>query len=329
MIFWLACTTAQQFDFTKEASSEPSSTDTAQEELEEVDADGDGYPAWYSTLNQEIADCDDNDAQVTPLTERWIPAGYFWRGDDEAPLVGPQREIFLSDYCMDIYEVRNDRYAEFMSDLWSEGLDNRDEAGLPLYDFDDDDDIYEPTIETDEQGFRAVLGRGAHPVTEIWHWSAVRFCQHYGQLLPTEAQWEKGARGEDLRRYPWGNEEPDCTYVNFGTPQYRCEGDTMPVGSYPLGASPYGLLDMAGNVSEWVWDYFDEEYYIDSPQQDPEGPDTGYYVDETGQGFVARVARSGNHSTDAGSMQVFHRTPEPAEASSNGLGFRCVRALSP
>ena len=99
------------------------------------------------------------------------------------------------------------------------------------------------------------------------------------------------------------------------------------MGSHPLGASPYGVLDMAGNVAEWVYDYFQEDYYEIGAVEDPQGPENGYYEDETGQGFEARIARSGNHSTEEGSMQVFHRTPEPAFGSSNGLGFRCVREL--
>jgi formylglycine-generating enzyme required for sulfatase activity len=115
--------------------------------------------------------------------------------------------------------------------------------------------------------------------------------------------------------------------TNFGTLEERCEGDTTPVGSYPQGASPFGVLDMAGNVSEWVFDYFQEEYYSNSETIDPKGAEAEYYEDETGQGFVARIARSGNHSTGKGSMQVFHRTLEPEYGTSNGLGFRCVRIL--
>ena len=103
----------------------------------------------------------------------------------------------------------------------------------------------------------------------------------------------------------------------------------MPVGSYPDGASPYGIMDMAGNVSEWVYDYYQEDYYMESPSVDPIGPSSGYFEDETGQGFEARIARSGNHSTEEGALQVFHRTPEPANGSSNGLGFRCVREIVP
>lgn len=320
MIWFLSC--AQTLDFqygTQHDSGKPS--------VDIIDDDGDGFPHWSVAISSEEADCDDEDPDITPQEERWISEGYFFRGDDDAPLSGPVREIFVSGFCIDRTEVHNDEYAFFMTKMQEEGLINEDEDGELLYDFDDNDDIYEPTIEATETGYQAVSGRGEHPVTEVWFSSAQRFCREYGKELPTEAQWEKAARGTDERRYPWGNEDPTCELSNFGTPQERCEGDTLPVGSHPQGASPYGVLDMAGNVSEWVRDYFQEDYYSSSTDEDPQGPETGYYEDETGQGFEARIARSGNHSTEEGSMQVFHRTPEPAFGSSNGLGFRCVRIL--
>jgi len=321
MIWLLGCAQTLHFEYGVKS-------DTGSDvQIEIRDADGDGFPDWSTASSVEEADCDDQDPDVTPENERWIEAGYFWRGDDEAPLAGPMREVFVSGFCIDRNEVQNDEYAVFMTEMWDRGLENQDEEGVLLYDFEDNDDIYEPTIEETANGYRAVSGRGAHPVTEVWFLSAQRFCQEYGKVLPTEAQWEKAARGTDQRRYPWGNEDPTCELANFGTPQERCEGDTLPVGSHPLGASPYGVLDMAGNVSEWVYDFFQEDYYEVGDVEDPQGPMSGYYEDETGQGFEARIARSGNHSTGEGSMQAFHRTPEPAFGSSNGLGFRCVRIL--
>jgi len=325
MMLFILCSCTQSYEYDYEGQDpEPAGEPSA---YIEIDSDGDGYPDWKTTNDQSRADCDDSNPLVTPETERWIPKGNFWRGDDDAPLAGPMREIYMQDFCIDRYEVRNDHYAEFMNDLLAQGFHNEDEEGNLLYDFDDNDDIYEPTIEQSASGFQAVSGREEHPVTEIWYEGAMRFCEFKEKRLPTEAQWEKSARGTDQRRYPWGDDDPDCELANFGTPQFRCEGDTVPVGSYPAGASPYGVLDLAGNVSEWVYDYFQESYYQNSPASDPLGPEDGYFEDETGQGFEARIARSGNHSTEEGSLQVFHRTPEPAAGSSNGLGFRCVREL--
>ena len=328
MIFFLllgACSETLYFEYGQESNGEDSSL--LEPSVEAIDSDGDGFPHWSTTNDPSQADCDDTDSNITPREERFVAEGFFWRGDDEVPLAGPMREIFLSSFCIDRTEVTNDAFAEFMNTMLEKGYENTDESNNPLYDFEDNDDIYEPTIEQTSDGFRAVSGRGAHPVTEVWFLSSVRFCQEFGKHLPTEAQWEKSARGTDHRRYPWGDTEPNCSLANFGTPQGRCEGDTLPVGSFPEGASPYGILDMAGNVSEWVWDWFQEDYYASSPSENPEGPTSGYYEDETGQGFTARIARSGNHSTEKGSLQVFHRTPEPFEGSSNGLGFRCVRLL--
>ncbi|MEC7988081.1 MAG: SUMF1/EgtB/PvdO family nonheme iron enzyme [Myxococcota bacterium] len=319
-LMWVWCACTDDVDYIYEPGNEPSA--------DAVDADGDGFYAWYSTSDSENADCDDSDPDVTPFEERYIPAGNFWRGDDTTPLAGPMREIYLSDYCLDRFEVRNDAFAAFLQARLAEGYQNENDLGQPLYDFDDDDDVYDPTISFTDGTYAAVEGRADHPVTEVWHWSADAFCQFWDKELPTEAQWEKGARGTDRRRYPWGDVDPDCEKANYGNPQQRCVGDTLPVGMHEDGISPYGLHDMAGNVSEWVWDYYQADYFSESEDTDPLGPDSGFYEDETGQSFVARIARSGNHSTDEGSLQVFHRTPEPADGSSNGLGFRCARILT-
>jgi formylglycine-generating enzyme required for sulfatase activity len=172
-----------------------------------------------------------------------IPAGEFKMGDnfnegekDERPV----HPVYLTEYYISKYEVTFAQYDKYC-----------EETG---------------TAKPDDNGW----GRENRPVINVSRSDAYDFCLWLSRkaskniFLPSEAQWEKAARGTDQGRYPWGNSPPDCSKVN-----YDCDNQTHPVGSHPTGTSPYGLHDMAGNVSEWCQDEYDALFYYGSPINNP------------------------------------------------------------
>ena len=225
-----------------------------------------------------------------------VPASEFLMGSD----IGntdekPQHTVYLDEYWMGKYPVTNSQYQAFLENT-------------------------RHTPPSHWKSDRVKRGAGKnHPVVNVSWLDAQAFCTWASQAtghtirLAGEAEWEKVARGTNGRTYPWGDQKPDKTRCNFANPLFL-GGGTTPAGRFsPAGDSPYGCVDMAGNVWEWVNDWYDSTYYRQSPHSSPPGPATGSY----------RVLRGGswaNYESSTRSAGRYRLTPARASGS---VGFRC------
>ena len=215
-----------------------------------------------------------------------IPAGAFTMGDDEE---SPRREIYVSTFYLDRYEVTTSRYAKFLAATGS----------------------MRPPDEWQELD----LGRGGDlPVVGVdWH-DAQAYCKWAGKRLPTEAEWEKAARGADERKYPWGNASPMLDQANFqNASPSTYDGGLAPVGTHAPGRSPFGIHDLAGNAAEWVADWY-AEGFAHSDVRDPKGPDSG----------TGRVIRGGGRFDPAERITATKRFFASPENRAEDVGFRCA-----
>lgn len=160
------------------------------------------------------------------------------------------------------------------------------------------------------------------PVRYVSWNEANTYCQWVGGALPSEAQWERAARGPGSGFWPWGDTPPDCLHANFKD----CgQSQPDPVGSHPDGLNGFGLLDLAGNLFEWTGDWFSETYYGQSARSDPTGPASGDCPENVSLTDTCRVIRGGSFRSDANGVSVSNRWAQIPELATAAIGFRCVR----
>ncbi len=233
-----------------------------------------------------------------------IPPGAYTMGRDDGPDdERPAHTVLLAAYRIDRYPVTNARFAEFLNVVGHLNAHNE-----RLYDIDDPDARIH---QQPDARWRADTGYEQHPVVEA-SWAGARdYCAWRGKRLPTEAEWEKAARGTDARRYPWGNTMPDSSRAQYGA----AFNATAPVDAHPAGASPYDVQDMAGNAWEWVASaYRPYPYRANDGREDPAaGP--------------VRGTRGGGHDTPASEITTTQRgrtLSRNPRAGHHNIGFRCA-----
>jgi len=223
-----------------------------------------------------------------------IPEGKFLMGLDGTQALEDERpghQVWLDTFTIDAHEVTTAQYAAFLF------------AATRLVPWQWE------TVDLAQHGDRPVIGVD-------WH-DAQAYCRWKGKRLPTEAEWEKSARGMDGRLYPWGNQFPRKELANFALgARFSYSQVLMPVQSYEQGKSPYGLYHMAGNVWEWVQDWYATNYYEVSPERNPPGPEEGQF----------KVLRGGSWSDLPKYLLTYGRFKLPPETRNSYAGFRCAKS---
>jgi formylglycine-generating enzyme required for sulfatase activity len=230
-----------------------------------------------------------------------VPAGSFPMGVPPGDRDGgrdeyPRHLVWVDTFFIDKFEVTNGRYLEFVKATGHRVPQNPKNPTRNLW-----------------QGDTITDSLADRPVVNVDWFDAEAYCRWAGKRLPTEAEWEKAAKGTSDRRFPWGNVEPTAKHLNFNQP-WIGERTLMPVGSYEAGKSPFGAYDMAGNVWEWVNDWYDARYYEKSPEKNPKGPDTG----------TKKVIRGAGWQNETPTVRIFTRVDSDPTVRNESTGFRCA-----
>ena len=234
-----------------------------------------------------------------PMVE--VPAGSFPMGVPQGDRDGgrdeyPRHDVFVDTFFIDTFEVTNGRYLEFVKGSGHRVPQNSKNPTRNLW-----------------QGDAITDSLADRPVINVDWFDAEAYCAWAGKRLPTEAEWEKAAKGTADRRFPWGNVEPTVKHLNFNQ-RWIGEKTLMPVGSYEAGKSPFGAYDMAGNVWEWVNDWYDARYYEKSPAKNPKGPDIG----------TKKVIRGAGWQNETPTVRIFTRVDSDPTIRNESTGFRCA-----
>lgn len=248
-----------------------------------------------------------------------IPAGTFTMGAADGDYAAgidekPQHEVHLDAFYIDKYEVSVAQYAAFLNRLGDyERTCSRHDCTLTRQRVGYTSYLVEEDLGDGTTQFASLLGYANYPANHVSWYGADAYCRAMGARLPTEAEWEYAARGDDGRIYPWGSEAPDPDRAVFQSEDYD---NLKPVDALPEGASPFGVFGMAGSVWEWTADWYNESYYERSLRINPPGPESG----------LTRALRGGAwpNNNEADRIRASNRYALPPDFISSTVGFRCA-----